>query len=35
MSAYEKIKEQIPSDRKLEQDITAIRQKLYDQVAVA
>lgn len=35
MSAYEKIKEQIPSDRKLEQDITAIKQKLYDQFAVA
>jgi chromosomal replication initiator protein len=35
MSAYEKIKEQIPSDRKLEQDIIAVRQKLYDQVAVA
>lgn len=30
ISAYEKIKEQILSDKKLEQDIAAIRQKLYN-----
>ncbi|MCL4270705.1 MAG: chromosomal replication initiator protein DnaA [Anaerolineales bacterium] len=31
MSAYEKIKEQIHADRRLEQDIVSIKQQLYDQ----
>lgn len=31
MSAYEKIKEQIHADRKLEQDIVSIKQQMYDQ----
>jgi len=31
MSAYEKIKEQLHSDRKLEQDIVSIKQFMYDQ----
>lgn len=36
MSAYEKIKEQIPTDRKLEQDIVSIKQQIYNQaVSVA
>lgn len=33
MSAYEKIKEQIHADRRLEQDIVSIKQQLYDQVS--
>jgi len=32
MSAYEKIKEQIHADRRLEQDIVSIKQQLYNQV---
>ncbi|MBL8089377.1 MAG: chromosomal replication initiator protein DnaA [Anaerolineales bacterium] len=35
MSAYEKIKEQIHADRKLEQDIVSIKQQMYEQAAVA
>lgn len=35
MSAYEKIKEQIHADRRLEQDIVSIKQQLYDQVVAA
>jgi chromosomal replication initiator protein len=31
MSAYEKIKEQIHADRRLEQDIVSIKQQLYNQ----
>ena len=31
MSAYDKIKEQIHSDRRLEQDIVSLKQQLYDQ----
>jgi chromosomal replication initiator protein len=31
MSAYEKIKEQLHSDRRLEQDIVSLKQQLYDQ----
>lgn len=35
MSAYEKIKEQIHADRRLEQDIVSIKQQLYDQSLAA
>lgn len=35
MSAYEKIKEQIHADRRLEQDIVSIKQQLYNQPAAA
>jgi hypothetical protein len=31
MSAYEKIKEQMHADRRLEQDIVSIKQQLYNQ----
>ncbi|MCK6581803.1 MAG: chromosomal replication initiator protein DnaA [Anaerolineales bacterium] len=34
MSAYEKIKEQIHADRRLEQDIASIKQQLYNQSVV-
>lgn len=35
MSAYEKIKEQILTDRKLEQDIVSIKQQMYEQTVAA
>lgn len=35
MSAYEKIKEQIHADRRLEQDIVSIKQQLYNPAVVA
>lgn len=35
MSAYEKIKEQIHADRRLEQDIVSIKQQLYNQSVTA
>ena len=35
MSAYDKIKEQIHSDRRLEQDIVSLKQQLYDQSVAA
>lgn len=35
MSAYEKIKEQIHADRRLEQDIVSLKQQLYNQSVVA
>ncbi|NWF64064.1 MAG: chromosomal replication initiator protein DnaA [Chloroflexi bacterium] len=35
MSAYEKIKEQIHADRRLEQDIVSIKQQLYNQPVAA
>ncbi|GMV33762.1 chromosomal replication initiator protein DnaA [Chloroflexi bacterium CFX5] len=35
MSAYEKIKEQIHADRRLEQDIVSIKQQLYNQSVAA
>ncbi len=35
MSAYDKIKEQLHSDRRLEQDIVSLKQQLYDQAVAA
>ncbi|MBI3150568.1 MAG: chromosomal replication initiator protein DnaA [Chloroflexi bacterium] len=35
MSAYDKIKEQLHSDRRLEQDIVSLKQQLYDQALAA
>ena len=35
MSAYEKIKEQIHADRRLEQDIVSIKQQLYNPAVAA
>ncbi len=35
MSAYDKIKEQLHSDRRLEQDIISLKQQLYDQTVAA